>query len=113
MKNDTMAKKLTQKAKFESGGDGIVGENYVFQLFITGLLPHSVRAITNIREICERYLKGRYDLTIIDIYKEPSFAIKEDIIAMPLLIKRLPLPETRLIGDLSDTEKLLRGLDII
>jgi len=112
MKDDTIAEKLPKKAKVKAGGDGVVVE-YVLQLFIAGLSPNSVRAITNIREICERYLKGRYDLKIIDIYREPSYAIKEEIIAMPLLIKRLPLPEARLIGDLSDTEKVLKGLDII
>ena len=108
-----MAEKLPQKTKVKEEGNGIVGEKYVLQLFITGLLPNSVRAIINIREICERYLKGRYDLEIIDIYKQPSLAIKEEIIAIPLLIKRFPLPEERLIGDLSNTEKVLKGLDII
>ena len=108
-----MADKVPQKAKVKAGGDEVIGEKYVLQLFIAGLSPNSVHAITNIREICERYLKGRYDLKIIDIYREPSYAIKEERVAMPLLIKRLPLPEERLIGDLSDTEKVLKGLDII
>jgi circadian clock protein KaiB len=113
MNNDTMTEKVSQKTKVEESEDNIIREEYVLQLFIAGLVPNSVRAITNIREICERFLKGRYKLKIIDIYDKPSFAIKEDIIAMPLLIKRLPLPEARLIGDLSNMEKVLKGLDII
>ena len=103
---------LAEKTKVKAGENSVAQEEYVLQLFIAGLLPNSVRAIKNTREICERYLKGRYDLKIIDIYRQPSIAIEEDIIAMPLLIKRLPLPEARLIGDLSNIEKVLRGLDI-
>ncbi|MEO8763382.1 MAG: circadian clock KaiB family protein [Ginsengibacter sp.] len=85
---------------------------YVFRLFVTGILPNSSRAITNIKAICERYLKGRYELEIIDIYQQPGLALSEDIIALPLLIKKFPLPETRMIGDLSDTESILAGLAI-
>ena len=113
MKIDTMEKKILKKTKLTVEDEGSAGENYILQLFVTGLLPNSVRAIINIREICERYLRGRYDLEIIDIYQQPSLALKEEIIAIPLLIKRFPLPEERLIGDLSNIEKVLKGLDII
>ena len=85
---------------------------YVLRLFITGATPNSIRALTNIKQICEKYLKGRYDLEIIDVYKQADIAGKEQLIALPLLIKKLPLPERRMIGDFSDTEKVLKGLGL-
>src|SRR5688500_17528275 len=86
---------------------------YVLRLFITGATPNSVRAITNIKKLCETYLKGRYSLEIIDVYQQTDIAEQEQLIALPLLIKKLPLPERRMIGDLSDTEKVLKGLGLI
>jgi circadian clock protein KaiB len=85
---------------------------YVLRLFITGATPNSIRALTNIKQVCEKYLKGRYDLEIIDVYKQADIAGKEQLIALPLLIKKLPLPERRMIGDFSDTEKVLKGLGL-
>ncbi len=86
--------------------------DYVLRLFITGATPNSVRAITNIKQICEDHLEGRYSLEIIDVYQQAAVAEKEQIIALPLLIKKSPSPERRLIGDLSDTEKVLTGLGL-
>ena len=86
---------------------------YVLRLFITGATPNSVRALTNIKEICENHLKGRYSLEIIDVYQQVEIAEKEQIIALPLLIKKMPLPERRLIGDMSDIQKVLKGLEIV
>lgn len=86
---------------------------YVLRLFITGATPNSIRAITNIKELCEAYLKGRYSLEIIDVYQQTEIAEKEQLIALPLLIKKQPLPERRMIGDLSDTDKVLKGLGLI
>ncbi len=88
------------------------GEEYLLRLYITGTSPNSVRAIRNIREICEQYLSGRYSLEIIDVYQEAERAREDQIIALPLLIKRTPLPVRRLIGDMSEKEKVLRGLGI-
>jgi circadian clock protein KaiB len=88
-------------------------KKYVFKLFVTGNLPNSCRAIINIHAICEKYLKDRYQLEIIDIYQQPSLALTEDIIAVPILIKKLPLPEERLMGDLSDTENVIKILQIV
>ncbi len=104
----TPPKKIKVKGVAKSNG----GEKYVLRLFVTGILPNSIKALVNIKSICEKHLKGRYELEIIDIYQQPVLAIKEDIIAIPVLIKKFPLPEVRLIGDLSDTEKVLKGLDI-
>jgi len=85
---------------------------YELRLFITGVTPNSVRAINNIRHICESYLKGRYELQIIDVYQDTALAQQEQIIALPLLIKKFPLPERKLIGDLSETEKVLNALGV-
>ena len=79
--------------------------DYVLRLFITGASPNSVRALTNIKEICENYLKGRYKLEIIDVYQQAEIAEKEQLVALPMLIRKQPLPERRLIGDMSDIRK--------
>jgi len=88
-------------------------EHYVLRLYVTGQTPRSLRAIQNIRRICEEYLHGRYDLEVIDIYQRPSLAKGEKVIAAPTLVKSLPAPIRRFVGDLSDTEKILFGLDLI
>lgn len=85
---------------------------YVLRLFITGATPNSAKAVNNTKQVCEQYLKGRYTLEIIDVYQQQDIAEKEQIIALPLLVKKLPLPERRLIGDMSNIEKVLQGLGI-
>jgi circadian clock protein KaiB len=85
---------------------------YVLRLFVTGASPNSTRAISNLRRICDEHLEGRYSLEIIDVYQQEDAARKEQIIALPLLIKSRPLPERRLVGDMSDAQKVLRGLGI-
>ncbi len=87
-------------------------EKYVLRLYITGVTPRSTLAIQNIRTICEEHLKGRYELEVIDIYQQPTLAAGEQIIAAPTLIKVLPEPLRRFIGDLSRAEKILFGLDL-
>lgn len=87
-------------------------EHYVLRLYVTGMTPRSTRAVENVRAICEQYLQGRYDLEVVDIYQQPTLAKGEQIIAAPTLIKKLPLPLRRVIGDLSSTEKVLLGLDL-
>lgn len=91
--------------------DGKDNENdegtYVLRLFITGASPNSVRAVDNLKAFCEKHLKDKYRLEIIDVHQQPAIAQKEQIIALPLLIKKSPAPKRRLIGDLSDTEKLM------
>jgi circadian clock protein KaiB len=88
------------------------GERYVLYLFVTGATPRSTRAIQNLSSLCEKHLKGRYELKVVDLYQEPDQAAGEGIIAAPTLIKKLPLPLRRFIGDLSDAEQLLIGLEI-
>ena len=85
---------------------------YVLRLYVTGLTPRSTQAIATIKAICEEHLASRYDLEVIDIYQQPTLARGEQIIATPTLIKKLPLPLRRLIGDLTDEERVLLGLDL-
>ena len=87
-------------------------EKYILRLYVTGITPRSTKAIVNVKKICEEYLKGRYELEVIDIYQQPKLAKGEQIIAAPTLIKKLPLPLRRLIGDMSDTERFLVGIDL-
>jgi circadian clock protein KaiB len=85
---------------------------HVLRLYVTGVTGKSVRAIQNVRRICDEHLKGRYELEVIDLYKNLPLARGDQIIAAPTLIKRLPLPLRRLIGDMSDEARVLVGLDV-
>jgi len=87
-------------------------ERYVLRLYVAGMTPRSLRAVTNIRKICDEHLRGRYSLDVIDVYKRPALAEGEQIIAAPTLLKKLPLPLRRFIGDMSDVGKILVGLDL-
>lgn len=85
---------------------------YILRLYVTGSTPRSLKAIANLKRVCEEYLHDDYDLQVIDIYKNPDAAREEQIIAAPTLIKWLPAPLRRFVGDLSNTQKLLTGLGI-
>ena len=90
-----------------------VAPEYVLHLYITGATPNSTRAVHNIKGICEEFLKGRYELLIVDIYQQPELAQSEDLIGVPTLIKRSPGLVRRLVGDLSDRERVLKALGIV
>jgi len=85
---------------------------YVLRLYISGSTLKSALAVENIKQVCEQHLKNRYDLEVIDVYQQPDVARAEQIVAVPTLIKRLPLPLRRFIGDLSNERNVLRGLDL-
>ena len=85
---------------------------YFFRLFVSGLTPRSQVAIDHLREYCARHLDGRHRIEVIDLYQSPHLAVEEQIVATPTLLKILPEPARRVIGDLSDEGKFLRGLDI-
>jgi circadian clock protein KaiB len=87
--------------------------HYVLRLYVTGTTPRSMRAISNIRKICEQHLEGCYDLEVIDIGQHPALAEGEQIIAAPTLVKKWPLPLRRFIGDMSQTDRILLGLDLL
>ena len=87
-------------------------EEFVLRLYVTGMTARSKRAIQNIKKICEDHLEGRYDLEVIDIYREPTLARGDQIVATPTLIKKLPVPMRKFIGEMSETDKILLGLDL-
>jgi circadian clock protein KaiB len=87
--------------------------HYLLRLYVTGSTPKSALAIQNIRAICEENLKGRYELEVVDIYQNPELAKPERIVVAPTLVKKLPLPVRKIVGDLSNTERVLAGLDIV
>ena len=87
-------------------------KEYVLRLYVAGTTSKSLRAVANIKEICESSLKNRYDLEVIDIYQQPVLVKGEQIIAAPTLVKKLPPPLRKFIGDMSNTERILVGLDL-
>ena len=109
-----MSSGKVKKAIKEIKEDAAKYENrkYVLKLYVTGMTPRSMKAVLNIKAICEEHLKGRYELEIIDVFQNPVLAKGEQIIASPTLIKKLPEPMRKFIGDLSNTEKILLGLDL-
>jgi circadian clock protein KaiB len=87
-------------------------DKHILRLYVTGTTSRSLLATANLKKICEEYLEGRYELEVIDLFQHPCLAKDEQIIAAPTLIKKLPLPFRRIIGDMSNKEKVLLGLDI-
>lgn len=87
-------------------------DTYILKLYVTGMSLSSLRAIENLKHICEEHLTGRYDLEVIDIYKHPDTMYENDLIASPTLIKKSPAPFKKIMGDLSNEEKVLKGLSL-
>ena len=110
MKQTVSNKELTSQA-FELAATG-TKKKYLLRLYIAGSTPQSNRAVANIKIICEEHLEGEYELEVIDLYEKPYLAAGEQIIAAPTLIKHLPLPLRRIIGDMSDIDRVLVGLDL-
>jgi circadian clock protein KaiB len=110
VENNKKSKSATKK--LEAGLSKLKEAKYVLRLYVAGTTPNSVRAIENIKRICEEFLKGRYVLEVIDIYQQPVLAKGDQIIAVPTLIKKLPQPLRKFIGDMSATERILVGLDL-
>jgi circadian clock protein KaiB len=101
----------TQHSQDWNDGGGM-DNHFELNLYIAGASSNSLRAIANLRAICEKYIKDSYTLRVIDVHQEKSLASQEQLVALPLLIKSKPYPERRLIGDMSDTRKVLKGLGI-
>jgi circadian clock protein KaiB len=106
-----MNRAKSRTARYEALAPGRE-HRYVLRLYVTGMTPRSMQAIAILREICEQHLSGRYELEIIDIYQHPQLARDEQVVAAPTLIKSLPAPIRRIVGDLSDRERVLFGLDL-
>ncbi len=112
-KPGTKATPIDSSAEFEKLLRTVPGgQRFLLRLFVTGNTVRSSQAVANVRALCEEYLPDRYDLEVIDIYQQPKEAAKDQIIAAPTLIKELPVPVKRLIGDLSNRDKVLVGLNL-
>ena len=109
----TLKERNAARAAFELAGKAPLRDRYVLRLYVSGMTPRSVRAVKNLQAICDEYLEGRYDLEVVDIYQQPVLTKGEQIIAAPTLIKKLPLPMRRIIGDMSNKERVLLGLDLV
>jgi len=88
-------------------------EQWTLKLYVAGQTPKSILAFSNLTKICEEHLKGKYQIEIIDLLENPQLAKGDQILAVPTLVRKLPQPLKRIIGDLSNTEKVLVGLDIL
>jgi circadian clock protein KaiB len=102
----------TAAGEVENSGTGLNPEKHVLLLYVAGMTPKSTLAIDNVKKFCETNLQGRYELKVIDLYQQPELAKGDQIIATPTLIKQLPLPLQKLIGDMSDTQRILVGMDL-
>jgi circadian clock protein KaiB len=109
MKAKSKKRKATRPRK-KSGKPA--GGRYILRLYITGQTPRSLQSVENLRALCDKYLPGQFDLEVIDIYQQPAMAKEGQIIAAPTLIKSMPLPLRRLVGDFSDCERVILGLDL-
>lgn len=87
-------------------------ETYILRLYVAGQTPKSMTAFANLKKICEEYLEGRYQIQVVDLLENPQLASGDQILAIPTLVRRLPLPIRKIIGDLSNTEHVLTGLDL-
>ncbi len=108
----TTPKTRTSTKAFEDAAKAAIHERYVLRLYVAGATPGSVRTVASLRTICDEHLEGRYELEVIDVYQQPSLARDEQIVAVPTLVKKLPLPMRRILGDLSDRQRVLLGLDL-
>ncbi len=88
-------------------------DTYVLRLYVAGQTPKSMTALANLKKICEEYLEGRYQIQVVDLLKNPQLASGDQILAVPTLVRRLPEPIRKIIGDLSNTERVLIGLDLV
>ena len=89
------------------------GKEYKLRLYVAGQTPKSLQAFANLKKICEEHLQGRYHIEVVDLLENPQLAKGDQILAIPTLVRRLPPPLRKIIGDLSDTERVLIGLDLV
>lgn len=110
--NNENKKKNGKKASLKINSDIEDRQKYSLRLYVTGQTPRSLRSVENLRKLCEMHLKDRYELEVIDIYQQPALAKEMQILAAPTLIKALPLPLRKLVGDFSDKNRVVLGLDL-
>lgn len=98
--------------EFEENNDQLEPEVWILRLYVAGQTPKSITAFANLKKICEEYLHGQYQIEVVDLLENPKLARQDQILAVPTLVRRLPQPIKKIIGDLSKTEKVLLGLNI-
>ena len=96
----------------ESGADSGTAEFWELRLYVTGQSPNSIRAIENLRRTCEEHMPGRYRIEVVDLLENPKLAVNDQILAVPTVVRKLPVPIRKIVGDLSDTDRLLVGLQV-
>ena len=101
------------EARLMAAGSDSPPATYVLRLYIAGTTARSMRAVEHVRGLCEAHLAGHYDLEVVDVYQQPELAAREQLFAAPTLVKKLPLPLRRLVGDMSNHERVLAGLDVV
>lgn len=101
-----------KKSKSE-GSDGSDGDKITLRLYVAGQTPKSVRAISNLKDICETHMKGQYVIEVVDLLVNPKLARNDQILAVPTLVRKIPAPMKKILGDLSDRDRVLVGLNII
>jgi circadian clock protein KaiB len=106
-------RKMPKDGKEKASGQDELSPMYSLRLYITGQTPRSAGSVQNLKNVCDQYLAGKFELEVIDIYQQPELAQKAQIIAAPTLVRRLPLPLRRLVGDLSNRQRVLMGLDLM
>ena len=111
-KPKSKAARARASSEFEAALVASADERYVLRLFIAGITPRSTEALAHLKELCEAHLAGRYDLEVIDVYQQPERARTEQIVAVPTLVKLAPLPRSVLVGDLSASDRVRRGLGL-
>jgi circadian clock protein KaiB len=108
----TVREPQNEYAAFERALDASERQHYLLRLYVTGATPKSLRAIQNIKQLCDEHLQGRYRLEVVDIYQQPTLAKGDQIVAVPTLIKHLPTPLRKFIGDMANVDRILLGLDL-
>jgi circadian clock protein KaiB len=103
---------MNNGASIEPDSEATPDGHYNLRLYVAGQTPKSITALANLKTICEQYLKGRYRIEVIDLLENPQLAAGDQILAVPTLVRRLPEPLKRIIGNLSDTDRVLVGLDL-
>lgn len=106
------AKPVDSLGKFEELVASLAQPSFSFCLCVAGATPRSTAAIANVRRICEQFLPGRYELEVVDVYQNPGLAKAKQVLAVPMLIKELPLPSQSFVGDMSDSERIVIGLNL-
>lgn len=103
---------MTARKKMAKEQDEVIGDSWNLRLYVVGQTPKSIAAIANLKKFCEEHLDERYSIEIVDVAKNPKLARRDQIVAIPTLVRKLPVPVRKIVGDLSKTERVLVGFDM-